>query len=190
MKQNFWREYFSVPNIMGYFRIVLAAVYLILFKNALNGGTYWYVIGVIVLSGLTDFFDGKIARKFNMITEWGKMLDPIADKITLGVIILSLAFKYKILVVMSVFYIIKEGYMSVVGLVLMKRGHKTEGAMWYGKVCTFATYVILITLLLLPNMRIEFVNMLIIINMAIMAFTLVKYTIYHGKILLKKEAKA
>ena len=62
----------------------------------------------IVISGITDFFDGKIARRFNMITDWGKMLDPIADKITLGAIIISMSFKYSIVVPMVVFYIIKE----------------------------------------------------------------------------------
>ncbi len=57
----------------------------------------------IVISGITDFFDGKIARRFNMITDWGKMLDPIADKITLGAIIVSMSFKYSIVVPMVVF---------------------------------------------------------------------------------------
>ena len=83
----------------------------------------------IVISGITDFFDGKIARRFNMITDWGKMLDPIADKITLGAIIISMSFKYSIVVPMVVFYIIKEGYMAVAGIISIRAGHKIEGAM-------------------------------------------------------------
>lgn len=107
MDKNFWREYFSIPNIMGYFRIALAMLYMLLFYRALDGAPYWPVIVTIVISGITDFFDGKIARRFNMITDWGKMLDPIADKITLGAIIISMSFKYSIVVFMVVFYIIK-----------------------------------------------------------------------------------
>lgn len=188
MKKSFWQEYFSIPNIMGYFRIALAVVYLILFYMSLHGGAYWPVIGAIVLSGLTDFFDGKVARKFDMVTDWGKMLDPIADKITIGAIILSLALKYQIVITMIVLYIIKEGYMAVAGLCLINRGYKVEGAMWYGKVCTFGTYVILIILLLFPNMSMMLVNGLIIVNMALMLFTFGNYIIYYGKILKKNQA--
>ena len=156
MDKNFWREYFSIPNIMGYFRIALAMLYMLLFYRALDGAPYWPVIVTIVISGITDFFDGKIARRFNMITDWGKMLDPIADKITLGAIIISMSFKYSIVVPMVVFYIIKEGYMAVAGI-----------------------YVILIVLLLFPNMPEVMVNVLVIADMIIMAFTLIKYFIYH-----------
>lgn len=179
MNKNFLREYFSIPNLMGYFRIVLVVVYMILFYRSMSGAPYWPVIATVVVSGLTDFFDGKIARRFHMITEWGKMLDPIADKITIGAIILSLAFKYKIVTVMVVLYIIKEGFMAVAGLMSIKKGHKIDGAMWYGKVCTFGTYVILIALLLFPDMNIYVVNVLVAVNMAIMLFTFVNYIFYY-----------
>ncbi len=181
MKEDFRREYLSIPNIMGYFRIVLVPIYMILYFNYFNGGIYWPVITVIIVSGLTDFLDGKVARKFNMITEWGKMLDPIADKITLGAIVISLSFKYSTIIPMVILYILKEGYMGVVGLIAIKKGHKVEGALWYGKVCTFATYGIFIAMLLFPNMNIVVVNGLIIFNMIIMIFTLINYMIYYGK---------
>lgn len=190
MNQSFWREYFSIPNLMGYFRIALVVVYMMLFYDSLDGGEYWPVICVIVLSGITDFFDGKIARRFNMVTEWGKMLDPIADKITIGAIILSLTFKYKIVIAMVVLYVIKEGFMGIAGLYSIKKGHKIEGAMWYGKVCTFGTYVILIALLLLPNMPDMAVNILVIVNMAIMVFTFANYILYYGKIFKENSTES
>lgn len=188
MKKGFWREYFSIPNLMGYFRIALVGVYMYFFYNSLNGGIYWPVIATIVLSGITDFFDGKVARKFNMVTEWGKVLDPIADKITIGAIILSLTFKYRIVMAMVVLYIVKEGFMGIVGLYSIKKGHKVEGAMWYGKVCTFGTYVILIALLLFPDMPDAAINTLVIADSALMIFTLANYVIYYGKMFKQGEA--
>lgn len=182
MKKDFWREYFSIPNIMGYFRIVLAVLYVWAFYLSLDGAPYWPVIAIIVVSGLTDFFDGKIARRFNMITDWGKMLDPIADKVTIGAIILSLVFKYKIIFPMIVLYIIKEGYMAIAGMLLMKKGHKIEGAKMYGKVCTFVTYLILITILLIPNMDEKIVSFLVGANMGIMVYTFLRYIFYYGKV--------
>lgn len=189
MDKEFWREYFSIPNIMGYFRILLVGVYMILFYRTLDGAPYWPVIATIVLSGLTDFFDGKVARHFNMITEWGKMLDPIADKITIGAIILSLTFKYPIVTVMVALYVVKEGFMAVAGVISIRKGHKIEGAMWYGKVCTFGTYLILIALLLIPDMPMVFVNALIMMNMAIMLFTFVSYIVYYAKVFRETETK-
>ena len=126
MKNEFVKEYFSIPNIMGYFRIILVFVYMSFFYNSLQGGPYWPVIATIIVSGLTDFFDGKVARKFNMVTDFGKMLDPIADKITIGAIILTMAFKYKMIIYMVALYILKEGYMAIMGAILIGKGHRTN----------------------------------------------------------------
>ena len=182
MKTDFFREYFSIPNIMGYIRIILALLYILVYYMTLEGAPYWPVIAIIVLSGLTDFLDGKIARRFHMVTDWGKMLDPIADKITIGAIILSLVFKYKIILPMILLYVVKEGYMAVAGMMLMKKGHKIEGAKFYGKFCTFTTYVILIAILLVPNINDAAVVVLIAVNMAIMLYTLIRYVFYYGKL--------
>lgn len=187
MEKSFWREYFSIPNLMGYFRIALVGVYMYFFYNSMNGGVYWPVIATIILSGLTDFFDGKIARRFNMVTEWGKVLDPIADKVTIGAIILSLTFKYKIVMALVALYIIKEGFMGIVGLYSVKKGHKVEGAMWYGKVCTFGTYVILLALLLFPDMSDMVVNLLVIVNSALMIFTFANYVVYYARMFKQDE---
>ena len=186
-EKNFRKEYFSIPNIMGYFRIFLVGVYMVAFYRAMDGEPYWPVVVTIIVSGLTDFFDGKIARRFDMVTEWGKMLDPIADKITIGAIILSLSLKYKAMIVLVVFYIIKEGFMAIAGLYLVGKGHRIEGAKWYGKVCTFGTYIILLALLLFLEMPAWLVNVCIIANLAIMAFTLYNYVIYYSKILDKQK---
>ena len=187
MKKDFVNEYFSIPNLMGYFRIILALLYVWVYYMTLEGAPYWPVIVIIVVSGLTDLLDGKIARKFNMVTDWGKMLDPIADKITIGAIILSLVFKYKIILPMILLYVVKEGYMAVAGMLLMKKGHKIEGAKFYGKVCTFTTYLILIAILLVPNINDMAVAVLIVINMAIMLYTLVRYIFYYGKLFAATE---
>ena len=72
--------------------------------------------------------------------------------------------------------------MAIAGMLLMKRGHKIEGAKFYGKVCTFATYVILIALLLVPDMNEILVAALIIADMAVMLYTLVRYIFYYGSL--------
>lgn len=179
MNKPFIREYFSIPNLMGYFRLVLAVVYMILFYYSLQGGPYWPVICVIAISGATDFFDGKIARRFDMVTEWGKILDPIADKVTIAAIIVSLFWKYSLMLPMMILYLVKEGFMGIMGLIWIKKGKAVEGAKWYGKVCTFGTYVLMLLILLLYNLPERIANIFIILNMFLMLFTFVMYIIYY-----------
>ena len=76
------KEYFTIPNLMGYFRILLIPVFCVLYYHSENAGCFYGAVIVLCLSFLSDFFDGKIARHFHQVTEWGKMLDPIADKLT------------------------------------------------------------------------------------------------------------
>ena len=172
MRQDWKREYFSVPNLMGYFRIILIPVYLWLYFNA---------------DGTADCFDGKIARRFDLITEWGKILDPIADKLTLGAVILSLAFRYPLMRAVVLLYIVKEGYMLIMGGLMMKKGRYMDGAQWYGKVCTAYTYVMIFLLLLIPGMPDMATKAMIGLCCLIMLFTLAKYVLFYRR--MRKEAE-
>lgn len=152
LKKDWRREYFSVPNIMSYFRLLLIPVYLYVYLTADEESGYGCAAAVIAVSGLTDMLDGKIARRFNMITEWGKFIDPVADKLTLAAIALSMAFRYPLMGLMFAVYLVKELYMFFMGAYMMKRGFKMDGAQWYGKVCTAVTYGSVFLLLVIPGL--------------------------------------
>lgn len=80
------KDLFSIPNLMNYFHILLIPAYLLVYFHADSADGYRIAAGILILSALTDMVDGKIARKFNMVTEWGKLLDPAADKLTQGAV--------------------------------------------------------------------------------------------------------
>ncbi len=84
------KEYFSIPNLMGYFRILMIPVFLYLYGKANSKREYLWAFLVLGISLLTDFFDGKIARKYHMVTDFGKALDPVADKLTQGAVALTI----------------------------------------------------------------------------------------------------
>ena len=111
MKKDWRREYFSIPNLMSYFRLLLIPLYLYFYFAADDEGGYGCAAAVIAVSGLTDMLDGKIARRFNMITDWGKFIDPVADKLTFAAIALSMSFSYPLMGVMFGVYVVKELYM-------------------------------------------------------------------------------
>lgn len=145
------KEYFTgcltIPNLLSVIRIALIPVFAVLF----NDGNYLWAVIVLAISGLTDFFDGKIARKFNQISALGKLLDPIADKlsqITIAVVF-YLTFSNSSNETIKTFswiflvFLIKEAVMVVGGAIMIMFGLKPVAAEMPGKIATFAFYVIM-----------------------------------------------
>ena len=142
----------TVPNLLSVIRILLIPVFGVLYYKDM------LIPAVIILavSGLTDFFDGKIARKFNQISALGKILDPVADKlmqITFAVLLflkfhqsadsLIKAFSYVFLV-----FVAKELVMVLFGLFMLIIGLRPGAAEIYGKVATFSFYLVMILVFL------------------------------------------
>lgn len=151
MKKDILKEYFSIPNMLGYFRLLLVPVYLVIYINADSVKDYYIAAAVMAVSFLSDLLDGRIARKFNMVTDFGKILDPVADKITQGVLALSFAFRYPAMVVLMVVFLIKEMIMAAVGLFMLKKGRRMNGAQMHGKICTTVLDITMLILLVFPN---------------------------------------
>ena len=190
MKKDALREYFSIPNILSYFRLILIPVYLVVYFNADDERGYYWAALVIVISGLTDMLDGKIARHFNMITEWGKIIDPIADKLTMASVALSLAFRFPLMGLVFALYVVKEGFMAVMGVVMLRRGFRMDGAMWYGKVCTAATYAVVFLLLIVPMMVAWLRIMLICVQLGITLFSFIMYAAFYRRAWVNMKKKA
>ncbi len=169
------REIFSIPNLMGYFRILLIPLFSWLYCTADSTGDYYAAAAVVGVSGLTDMFDGKIARRFNMITELGKFIDPLADKLTQAALLICLAVRYPLMRAVLVLFVIKEGFMLIMGALLLPRGKKLDGAMWFGKVCTAVLYAVLFLLLLLPGIGREAANVLIAVCGVFLLFSFLMY---------------
>lgn len=127
----------TVPNALSALRILLVPFFAWAF---LTGHT---IIATVLLlaSGLSDALDGFIARKFNQITEVGKMLDPLADKLTQGMVAICLAVKFSVIRPVLILFIVKELGMVCCASVLLKRKKGPGASRWYGKVATAMFYV-------------------------------------------------
>lgn len=183
MKQMRKKDYFNIPNMMGYFRILLLPVFLYLYFRAETGRDYWIALAVLAVSYLTDFFDGKIARRFDMVTDWGKMLDPVADKLTQGAIAVALILRYRLMAVLVLLFCCKEIYMGVMGIYLIRSGHQVNGATWYGKVGTAVLDVGLFLLILFPNMPSVCADILILMLIVLLLLVFGCYVRFHVRIL-------
>ena len=80
----------NLPNKLTLARLILIPFFIAAFYLGFFMGHYFVALGISVIASITDFFDGYIARKYNMITDLGKFLDPIADKVLVlsGLIVL------------------------------------------------------------------------------------------------------
>lgn len=127
----------TVPNAMSGLRILIVPFFAVLYLK----GYVAAAVALLLLSGLTDMLDGLIARKFNQITELGKMLDPFADKLTQGVVALCIALRFPAIRPLLLLFILKELLMLCCALVLLKKHKRPCAAKWYGKVATVMFYV-------------------------------------------------
>lgn len=147
--KELFKNWKTIPNLLSFLRIVMVPIMSVLF---LKGETGWAVF-VLFLSGLSDFLDGKIARRFNQISELGKVLDPIADKLTqiMIAVVLFLFFKsgeavpeLRAFSWVFLLFVGKEILMIVVGGIMILIGIKPIPAEIYGKVATFAFYGVML----------------------------------------------
>lgn len=175
------KEIFSIPNILCYFRFILIPVFCVLYLSAETKTDYYIAAGVLVAASLTDFFDGLIARTFNMITELGKIIDPIADKLMHAAVALCLCKRYPLMWIVVVIMAFKEGYMGIMGIRNLKSGNQVRGALWFGKVCTAILFITLIALVIFPELSLTLVYTLIVINIVFMLFAQTMYMITFQK---------
>ena len=163
-KSQIW----SIPNLLSCVRLALIPVFVGIYLRAENAADYRLAAGVILLSGFTDALDGFIARRFDMITELGKALDPVADKLTQAAILLCLMFRYPKMAVLVAILAARDLFMGINGLILLRRGKKLDGAKWFGKVSTAVFYISTFVLILVPELPVVAVNAL----MALVGFFL------------------
>ena len=154
-------HFFNIPNILCYIRILLIPFFIIIYIHATGTKDFMIAALLIALSGITDFADGFIARNFNMITEIGKILDPLADKLTQAAIVFCLMFRFEEMIFVTIIFIIKEVFMGVSSMILLKRGKKIDGAKWFGKVSTTVFYFVMIVLIGLPTLPLIYANALL-----------------------------
>lgn len=180
--KNWKKEILSIPNLLSLFRLALIPVYVVIYLNATTAAHYYLAGGILAVSCLTDMIDGKIARKFEMITKLGIFLDPVADKATQFTLTICLAIKYPILWNLAVFFVLKEGFQLIAGFVMFHKGKMLKGALLPGKICTTVLFVSLIILVMNPGASKEFVNWVTLVDSAFMAVSLISYILaYFGK---------
>ena len=171
------KDLFTIPNVLSLFRLVLIPVYVVLYLNAEKPEDYFLAAAILAVSCLTDLIDGKIARHFNMISNTGKILDPLADKATQFTLIVCLLIRRQNpgLLFLAVLFVIKEVFQAVAGFLILRKGQILKGALIAGKVSTAVLFVSLILLVLIPNIGDTAEYIITGVDIAVLLFSFISY---------------
>lgn len=183
MSEHKWKkEICTIPNLLSLFRILLIPVYMHIYLHADTDRDFLLAGSILALSCLTDMADGRIAREFHMISRFGKVLDPLADKLTQFFLILSLTKKYSLLYPMLALFVVKELFQLGTMALFLCQGKALSGALYAGKLCTATLFISLTVLILFPRLDKTFVFLLISLDTALLFYAFCNYLLaYFGK---------
>lgn len=128
----------TIPNVLSFFRICLIPLFVWIYFDYKESGV---AAIVFILSGITDVADGFIARRFNMISDFGKAFDPVADKLTQIVVMGCLIYDHPLLAIPLGILVIKEILAATMNMLTMKKTGNVVAAVWHGKLNTVLLYI-------------------------------------------------
>lgn len=165
----------GIPNILSVCRILLIPAFLWVYLTAGEQKGFLLAACILLVSGLTDLLDGWIARRFNMITALGRVLDPLADKLTQAAVCIALAIRYPQLTFLLVVFVIKELLMLIGGFKLLRKNRDITGSRWFGKLYTFVFYAVTLFVVGHQGLSERTVFWLLVITAGFMVFSFVMY---------------
>ncbi|MEE1087120.1 MAG: CDP-alcohol phosphatidyltransferase family protein [Schaedlerella sp.] len=158
------RDLFNIPNMLTILRIVLLPFIAWTYLH----DKMMIAIFLLLISGISDILDGFIARKFNMTTAIGKVLDPISDKLTQWIILACLAIRFRYLLALFFLLFIKEMIMGLTGFYVVKKTGMVYSSRWHGKATTVLIYTTIMVHFLFPNIPTVFAEALMVASICMM----------------------
>ena len=171
MRIDWKKELLTIPNLLSLIRLIMIPVYVVIYLN----GQYQLAGCIIAASCLTDAADGFIARHFNMISHVGKLLDPIADKLTQFALILCITVTYPAVLLVLVLLVIKELIQGICFLLVMRKGKALKGALIMGKICTAFLFTTLVAMVVYPYFSENVVDVIVLVDCIMLVAALVQY---------------
>lgn len=183
------KQVLTIPNILSFFRLALipVIVWLYVFKQSPE----WTII-ILIVSGATDIIDGFIARRFNMVSDFGKAIDPIADKLTQIAVLFCLITDFPLILLPIVIMVIKEIGAFVLRLIVFKKTERVDSAVWHGKLTTVLIYATMLLLIIAPWLKLpkEIANVCILITAGMMILSCILYSVAGARVLIDYKRKS
>ena len=183
------KDLLTIPNILTYFRFLLVPVFIILYLKFDTFPENLWAIACVVVSAATDVADGRIARRTGKITDIGKIMDPLADKLMEFAMMFCIAIRYPLVIILFVAFAVKEIVSLCFSGYLFKHDKNTGGALWGGKLCTVILYAVLLIFIVVPNGLIGKTLQIIMITVSLIAMVIAFVVYMRAYIRLLKELR-
>ena len=158
---------------MSFFRLCLVPVIVWLYCFEKN---YLWTAIILIISGITDIVDGFIARKFDMISDFGKAFDPVADKLTQIAVMFCLVTRFPFMLIPLIILIIKEILAAVMNMITLEKAGYVVAAVWHGKLNNVLIYSMMFVHIVWFNIPEIVSDVLIGICIAMMVISSFLYT--------------
>lgn len=165
----------TLPNLITIVRIIIIPPFLWVYLTAKTQGQFYLSALLLIISGISDFLDGYFARKFKQTSKLGIVLDPIADKLTLAAVIVSLWIKMPMWYPLYIILILKDVFMGIGGVFLMAKKKEISGSKWFGKITTALFYAITIFIIACPNTNPTVITVLLCLLVVWAFFAFIMY---------------
>lgn len=169
------KELLTVPNLLSVLRLILALLFLGIFERHGLEAQKMLLSMILIAAAATDFLDGRIARMFHQISMMGKILDPLADKVMQGAVLICLSAHYSLAKPVLILFFLKESYMLVRGWKVFMMTNAQWGAQWHGKLNTAVCYAVALILFAGPGIPRSTANVLIGASAVCMTMSLLMY---------------
>ena len=142
----------NIPNYITIFRLILVFVFISIFTSDLDNKSLYCVVTFIV-SGLSDVLDGFLARKYKIISNFGKLMDPLADKLMQITVAICIATKESSLFWVPVFLVLKECFMIFGAAKLLKKDNVVVQANFFGKLASVIYFLVFLVIMIFENIN-------------------------------------
>ena len=187
MKALFKGKILTIPNLLSLIRILLIPLFVWLYLGEDNVPA---TAVVLVLSGLTDALDGFIARHYHMVSDFGKALDPFADKLTQFAMLCCLVIRFPRMLWLIIVLCVKEVLVASSQLVVIRKTELVLGAEWHGKITTILLYAVMILHLLWLDIPATLSWSLVGLCIGMLLLSGVLYGIRNYRAIRKKQAES
>ncbi|MBP5155250.1 MAG: CDP-alcohol phosphatidyltransferase family protein [Clostridia bacterium] len=178
----------QIPNILSVLRLLMIPAFVVLYFRFDETPGVFYAAGIYILAWATDVLDGFLARRNNWITEAGKILDPLADKLMQLTVAICFTIENRIFLVLLIPTVLKETAIIVGALMIMKKQKHVEPSHWYGKAASVVLFLCsLVRIIVRGSCTLDVVLCCIMVAVMLSALALYYFKDFRGKFPGKKQ---
>ena len=177
----------NTPNKLTLLRVIMIPFFVVFMLADLGSWSKWAALIVFVVASMTDWLDGYLARRDHLVTDFGKFMDPLADKLMTFTVIICITADGIIPLWAVVVFFCKELTMAIGGYLMYQKVGDVISSNWLGKSSTGVFFVVCAALVLFPAIPRPWATGLISFALALTLAALVSYIIQYRRVIQQRK---